>query len=137
MREEIELSLSEFIGLEIKEVKADQIVFDKAILELWCPWRIFDTLIFMNADVIESKHSAAEASKIIEKSLVGRKVIDIKIYEFPSDLIIKLENDSVLEVLPTHPLFEAWRLQYGEIDGRDIIAVPGGEVTWFLKPGES
>lgn len=136
MKKEIDLDLSELIGLTLKKVDADRIEFSKAILELWCPWRAYDKLIFLNAKVFHEKDHTAEIKRIVHENLIGRKIKSIKIFEKPCDISITLEGEIVIEVFPDHPLYESWNLKFEGRDGKHLIGTPGGEVTWFLNDKE-
>ena len=136
MKKEIELDISEFIGLELMEVHPHQMVFSQAILELWCPWRIYDEMIFMNQRVLNDQQHTAEAETIVKDDLIGRKIRSIQIFENPCDIRIEFEEGIILEVFPDHPIYESWNLKFQGTNGRHLIGIPGGQVTWFLKDGE-
>lgn len=136
MKREIDLDISEFIGLELKEIQSDRLTFNMAVFDLWCPWRIFDELIFMNSGVLNDKNNSKEAERIVNKNLIGREIKSIKIFKYPCDIIIELDNGITIEVFPDHPIYESWNLKFEGIDGRHLVGTPGGEVTWFLKDGE-
>ena len=133
MKKEIDLDLSEFIGLTLVDLQPNEISFDKAILEVFCPWRFFDQLIFMNARVLEDKHNQEEARKIIQEYLIGRKINSIKIYEYPCDIKITFDNAIILEVFPDHPVYESWNFRIKGKEGMLLVGIPGGKVRWFLK----
>lgn len=130
----IDLDLSEFIGLEITNIDSHQFNFNHGVLELSCPWRVRDDSIFLNPDILDSKRSREEAKNIIKNHLIGKRIKSITIFENPCDIRILLENDTIIEVFPMHPLFESWNLR--RYNGRHLIGMPGGEATWFLKDGE-
>jgi len=136
MKKEIDLDISEFVGLKLKEVESNRLTFDKAVLDLWCPWRIYDDLIFMNSSVLTDKNNSEEAEKIIKNNLIGRKIKVIKIFEYPCDIRIELDKGIIIEVFPDHPIYESWNFQYEGADGRHLVGTPGGEMTWFLNDGE-
>ena len=136
MKKEIELDISEFVGLKLGKVQSTRLTFNKAVLDLWCPWRIHDDLIFMNSKVLDDKNTSKEAEQIVQKNLIGRTIKTIQIFEKPCDIRIELDNESIIEVFPDHPIYESWNLKFEGIDGRHLVGAPGGEVTWFLKNGE-
>ena len=136
MKKEIELDISEFVGLELIDINSNRITFDKAILDMFCPWRIFDDQIFMNSSVLTEKNNSEDAKKVVSENLIGRKIESIKIFEYPCDIKIEFDHGIVMEVFPDQPVYESWNLTFEGIDGRHLVGTPGGEVTWFLKDGE-
>jgi len=136
MKKEIDLDISEFVGLILNEVHTTRLTFDKAILDLWCPWRVYNDLIFMNSGVLCDKDNYQEAERIVQENLIGRKIESITIFMNPCDIRINLGDGIVIDVFPDHPIYESWNLTFKGKDGRHLVGTPGGGISWFLKDGE-
>ncbi|MCG8573643.1 MAG: hypothetical protein MI810_02070 [Flavobacteriales bacterium] len=137
MRKEIDLDISEFVGIEITELTSNRILFDKAVLDVFCSWRIYKDVVLMNPSALLYEGENGEIAKdIVQKKIIGRKIKSIQIFEFPADIHIQLDRGMTLEIFADNPAFESWNLTYEGVDGRHIVSTIGGEVDWFLKEGE-
>jgi len=129
MRKQLEIDLSEFEGLPLIHVDATSILFDGASLELNCPWRMRDEIIYCCPQVLEAPETQEETAILIQNDLIGKTIKSIKAYVHPCDLEIVFEGGTVLEVFPNHPFFESWQLR--KEGGKQMVGMPGGELTYF------
>ncbi|HYV90824.1 MAG TPA: hypothetical protein VE978_03540 [Chitinophagales bacterium] len=129
MKKQTDIDLSEFIGLQLKEVNSHLFLFDKGKLEIDCPWRVRDKLIYLCPNVLDFSYNEKKAKEIVTKNLIGRKIKSIKIFNLPCDVEIIFDNGAILEIFPIHPLYESWNLK--KMNGKHLIGIGGGDIQAF------
>lgn len=135
MKREIEIDLSEFIGIRVLHAEGGNLHFDQGSLQTACAWRLHNRKgILVSSDEYSCGETREKASKIFQQELVGTTIRAITIDEVPGDLLIEFDNDLWLDILPLSAQFESWNLKRKH--GRQLVCLPGGRVTWFLKEGE-
>ncbi len=135
MKTEIELDLSEFVGLQVIGVEGGSIQFDQGVLRVECAWRVRNQEgILVSEAEYKAERTREKARQISKQTLQGAKIKAITIYEVPCDISIEFDNQVCIDIIPLSAQFESWDLR--RTNGRHLSGLPGGRVTWFLQEEE-
>ncbi|PSL41032.1 hypothetical protein B0H99_103166 [Planomicrobium soli] len=122
-----------FIGQKVTEVNTEKnaplgMTFERATSIIECPWRlkVVKEIVVGYSDCLYSPKRFSH--KDVEKVLLGKKIINILLFEEIADLIIEFEGNTYLEVFHESAYFEGWQLQ-GD-NGFFLFSLPGGSYTW-------
>lgn len=104
---------------------------DSCSIIVECPWRILlKGKVRHSSEAHAQKHGlpppihvAAEANRLFN----GSPIVSAEIRHGTADLLLNLEGEVRLEVLPFFPGYEAW--QFSTPQGRNVLAGSDGELA--------
>lgn len=122
-----------FIGQKVTAVNTERnlplgVTFERGTSIIECPWRlqIANEIVVGYSDCLSAPERFSH--KDVEKVLMGKRIVNILLFEEIADLIIEFEGDIYLEMFHDSNYFEGWQVQ-GD-DGFHLFSLPGGSYTW-------